>query len=165
MKPKLTLLLALFLIHQHISAQTNIPTKHFDSLWNETTKDSAFYITNYEKLDLNFQAKTYRAKSGKIYSNSYFPDTSFSEQVGLYRKYYETGQIEDSSFYDEDGKMLKSHYYYPTGKIWVNYSNDSKTGKETTIAFDTDGKQLNDFIYFREADFSGGNKEWQAFLA
>lgn len=155
----------LILSLQNTSAQNNIVIKYYDSSWTETSEKSAVYFTKYSKADADYQATSYWVKSGKLKSVSFYSDTSFSQQTGVHRKYYETGQIEDSSVYNNKGQLIHSYYYYPNGKNWVNYIYDAKNGTAITNAYDINGKSIKNFIYFREAEFPGGNSEWQTFLS
>jgi antitoxin component YwqK of YwqJK toxin-antitoxin module len=155
----------LFFFLQSTSAQNNIKVKYYDSSWVETPKDAAFYFKEYIKTGTNYQATTYWTGSGKLYSIAFYPDTSFTQYSGIYRKYYESGQIEDSSFYNNEGQNINSYYFYPNGKIWVRYTYDTKTGKAITDAYDINNKPIKDFIYFREAEFAGGDDEWMTFLS
>ena len=156
-------LLALFML-QNISAQTGERVKFYDSTWVETTKEKGVYYTQYITTDLGYKATSYWVKSGKVRTIMFYTDTTFSKVKGLAKEYYESGQIEDSSFYNDESEMINSYYYYPNGNRWVHYIYDPKTKKEITEAYDENNNFINNFIYFREAAFPGGIDEWRSYL-
>ena len=147
------------------SAQNSVIIKYFDSLWSTTSKDSAFYFTEMVKEDTVYKCSSYWMKSKKLNCKSAFVDTSFSKPRGGLFRYYENGQIEDSSSFYDDGQLKNNHHYYPNGKLWVYYSYDSKSKKSITEAFDTKNNKIEDFIYMKDASFQESVADWQTYLS
>lgn len=147
------------------SAQNSTLTKYFDSTWNPTSKDAAFYFTEMIKVDTFYKCTSYWMKSKKLFCKSAYADTLFANPVGLLIRYYENGKIEDSSYFNPDGTFKNTYHYYNNGKIWVHYQNSLKSKKEITEAYDINGNRIDDFIYSKEASFQEGSAEWKSFIA
>lgn len=157
-------LLALLMISNLGKAQDSTSVKYFDSMWMECTAEAAYYKVEYKKIGAAYESTTYKAGSGVVKNILRFSDPTYKLRSGLSRSYYETGQLEDSSYYKEN-KMVLSYYYHPNGKIWVVYTYDPDTGKETTIATDSTGVKMEPFVYAIEASFPGGEEAWIAFVS
>jgi antitoxin component YwqK of YwqJK toxin-antitoxin module len=156
-KYKLTYLLTIILIgfSNCISAQNNAIIKYYDSLWMSTSKNAAFYFTEFIKEDTFYRCTSYWMKSKKLNCKSTYSDTLFSKPIGILLRYYENGQTEDSTFY-ENGTLKNTFHYYPNGNLWVHYSYNKESKEQITEAYDMDGNKLKDFIYLKEASFPGG---------
>ena len=85
--------------------------------------------------------------------------------VGLLIRYYEDGQTEDSTYFNEDGTFKNTYHYYPNGKLWAHYTFNSKTKRENTEAYDVNGNKIEDFIFSQEASFKEGQADWETYLA
>ena len=108
----------ILLFFQYVSAQNNIEIRYYDSSLSKTSKDSAYYMTEYLKVGSNYQATSYWVNPRKIKFIASYSDTTFTQPIGIYRKFYESGQIEDSTLYDNEGDIINSHYYYPNGRVY-----------------------------------------------
>lgn len=157
-------LVALLFSSNIVIAQDSSSVEYFDSLLNKSTAEAAYYKIEYKKNGASYEAIIYIAKTGVLKSTNRYIDPTYKIRSGLSCSYYESGQLEDSTFYKED-KMLYSYYYHPNGNNWVVYRYDPVTGKETTRATDANGAPINPFIFTREADFPGGEDAWLAFLS
>jgi len=146
-------------------AQNSIITKYYDSSWNKTSKDSAFFFTELVKEDTFYRYTSYWMKSKKLNCKSAYADTLFSKPVDLLLRYYENGQTEDSTYFNPDGTFKNTYHYYNNGKLWVHYQFDSKSRKEITDAYDINGNRIDDFIFSKEAFFQEGGTDWQNYLA
>ena len=140
-------------------------TRYYNSTWSPTSKDSAVYYTEFIKQETLYSCFSYWAKTKKLNCKSVYADTLFTEPRGLLVRYYENGQVEDSSYYYENGELRETYHYYPSGKLWAHYSFDKSTGNETSEGFDYQGKKIKDFIYMKEAEFPGGKDAWIDFLS
>jgi hypothetical protein len=138
--------------------------KYYDSLWAPTSKDSAFYYTEFIKQGTLYNCTSYWAESNKLNCKSIYADTLFTKPRGLLLRYYESGQVQDSSYFYESGEIRSTYHFYPNGKIWAHSSYDKRTKKSTSEGFDQEGKKINDFVYMKEAEFPGGNEGWNAFV-
>ena len=89
----------------------------------------------------------------------------FSKCIGLFRKYYENGQLRDSSFYDnETGVMYNSFQYFESGQLMGRYAADWKTGKIISEGYNENGEPIKNFVYFKQAQFKGGGTAWSDYL-
>ena len=140
-------------------------TRFFDSSWSKTSKDSAFFFTEMVKEDTFYRCTSYWMKSKKLNCRSAYADTLFTKPVGLLLRYYENGQIEDSTYFNQDGTFKDTYHYYNDGKLWAHYQYNSKTKKEITDAYDLNGNRIYDFIFSKEAFFKEGKADWQDYLA
>lgn len=144
-----------------INAQSQTIVKYFDSDWNKTSKDSAFFYTEMIKEKKLYKCTSYWMASKKLNCISTYTDTGFVKPVGLLLRYYENGQVQDSMFY---GEQAYNYRFYENGKLWVKYTYNSKSKKEVTDGYDETGKKINNFIYEKEASFRGGLADWQDYL-
>jgi antitoxin component YwqK of YwqJK toxin-antitoxin module len=159
----LTLISCFFFLSSHAQNLTTI--KYFDSSWNKASKDSAFFFTEMVKEDTFYRCTSYWMKSKNLNCKSAYSDTLFAKPVGLLLRYYESGQIEDSTYFNQDGTFKNVYHYYNDGKLWVHYQYNSTTKKEITDAYDVNGNRIDDFIFSKEAYFQEGNGDWQNYLA
>ncbi len=160
----LILVILLFSIPTTATAQQNMITRYFDSLWQPIPKDSAFYYTEMQKEGEVYRYTSYWKKSGKLHARSTYTDTSFANPVGLFRKYYEAGTLEDSTFYHEKGQIKSTWHFYPNGKLYVHYTYDPSSKKEVTKAYDQNGVRIENFVFMREAFFPDNLEDWKEFL-
>lgn len=108
-----------------------------------------------------YKCTSYWMASKKLNCISTYADTNFVNPVGILLRYYENGQVQDSSFY---GEQAYTYRFYENGKLWVKYTYNSKNKKEVTEGYDETGKKINNFIYEREASFRDGLADWQDYL-
>lgn len=161
----LTAILVLFTLMQ-VTAQPNEIIKYFDKFWNPISKDSAEFYAVFTPKGQGYNCTALRVKTKKLHAISYQADTLFTKSMGLFRRYYDSGQLEDSSYFDpQTGTLLSTFYYYPTGKLWATYGYDAKKQKSKTQGYDENGKPINNFIYQREAEFKKGTAEWLRYLS
>lgn len=162
---KCCLLATLFCNPFNLTAQDDVIVKYFDSFWVATSADKAFYFTNFEKKDTLYACTSYWMKSGKLNCKSFTSDTSFSKFVGTLLRYYENGQVQDSSIYSTNANpVIYNYHYYENGRLWAEYSMNTVTNKENTLGYDEKGKLIKNFIFSREAAFDGGQKLWIRYL-
>jgi hypothetical protein len=148
-----------------LEAQIIPIVKYCDSFWLPTAQENAFYICHFVKVDTFFTCTSYDAVSKKLVGISNYTDTMFSKCIGLFRKYYENGQLRDSSFYDnETGVMYSSIQYFKSGHLMGHYELDRQTGKVINEGFNENGGPIKNFIYFRQAQFKGGGTAWSDYL-
>lgn len=146
-------------------AQQAAIVKYYDSSWSATSKDSAFYVTNFIKKGSLYECTSYWMKSKKLNCMSFTSDTLFSKVTGLLRRFYENGQLKDSSFYaNPTGELTNSYRYYESGKIWAHYIAGEGNRKESQEGYAEDGKPIKNFIVGREATFEGGMPVWIRYL-
>lgn len=158
-------LLSILLLVSVSSFSQEKQTKYYDSLWSSTSKDSAFFYTDFIKQDTLYSCFSYWANSNKLYCKSFYADTLFTKPRGILLRYYENGHLEDSSYFYESGELRNSYHYYPGGEIWAIYFYDKRTKKSRSEGFDQQGKKIEDFIYMKEAQFPGGDEGWITFVS
>lgn len=147
-----------------LKAQETTLVKYYDSLWAHTSKDSAFYFTEFTKKDSTYNCTSYWAKSKKLNCKSQYFDTLFSKPTGLMLRYYESGQLQDSSIFYEDGNIKNTYRFYLNGNLWAHYSYNKADNSQISEGFDEKGNTIKNFIYIREAEFPGGKEAWQTYL-
>lgn len=165
LRKQISFLILCFLAGRSLQAQEAYSTRYFDSTWEPTGKDTAFYMKQFYKNDSNYQVKIYWVKSGGLYMNYFSKDSSFKNKVGLYKSFFYSGELKDSSIYDSEGNMVESHIFYVSGMPHGNYYFDTGSKKEIAEGHDEGGRPIKNFVFMREADFPGGNEAWQHFLA
>jgi hypothetical protein len=161
---KLFLIILTCFLSLFVFSQNKPIIKYYDSLWSPTSKESAFYYTEFIKQDTVYNCFSYWVKTKKLNCKSIYADTLFTRPRGLQLRYYENGQVQDSSYFYENGEIKNTYHYYQSGKLWAHYSYDNRTRKENTEGFDEQGNQIKDFVYMKEAEFPGGKDAWITFL-
>jgi antitoxin component YwqK of YwqJK toxin-antitoxin module len=136
--------------------------KYFDSLWQPIDKTKAQFYTEFVKQNELYHCTSYWLKTKKVQCKSIFKDTLFRMPAGLLVRYYESGIIEDSMMYENNGVKKEVFHFYKNGKLWAHCTYKLKN--ETCEGFDEEGKPITDFIYLREAEFPGGLAEWAKYL-
>jgi len=139
--------------------------KYYDSLWVPTSKDSAFFYTEFIRQDTLYICMSYWAETNKLNCKSIYADTLFKKPRGLLLRYYESGDVKDSSYFYESGEIENTYHFYSNGKIWAHYYYDNRTKKTTSEGFDEQGKSIDGFVYMREAEFPGGDDGWSTFVS
>ena len=160
---KLIISIIILTSFQNLQAQNKI-VKYYDSTWLDSPKKDAYYYTEFVKQDSFYQGTSFFKASNNKYSefNSY--DTLFTSFKGRLIRYSDTGIIQDSSYYSDEGVKQYHYHYYPNGKLWASYIYNLKTKKSVQKGYDEIGKIISDFIFIREAEFPGGIENWQKFL-
>lgn len=146
-------------------AQVSVITRYFDSSWNKTTREVAFFYTDMVKEDTVYKCTSYWMKSKKLNCISAYADTLFAKPIGVLLRYYENGQTEDSTYFYDNGEFKNTYHYYNNGKLWVHYTYNLKTKAEITNAYDPNGNTLEDFIFSKEAFFQEGGEDWINYLS
>ena len=157
-------LFTLLLLSQNVHAQNNTTIKYYDSSWRSTSKDLSVYFTRFVKNGGVYNTTSYWTKSNKLYSEGTYSDTLFTKATGLQRRYYETGALQDSSIFYENGKVKNAFHYYPSGNLRAHFTMDEYGKNQTSEGYEESGKLIPNFIYEREAFFPGGNGGWMAHI-
>ena len=159
------LLLVLVLSPLLAFSQDQSMIKYYDAFWSPTSKDSAYYYTEFVKQDSLYNCSSYWVGTRKLNCKSVYADTLFTQPRGLLVRYYESGQLQDSSYFYENGELKNTYHYYPSGKLWAHYSYDNRTKQGTSEGFDYKGRRIKEFVYMKEAEFPEGNDAWLSFLS
>jgi antitoxin component YwqK of YwqJK toxin-antitoxin module len=161
---QLTFVNLLLFITLSLHSQNSKVVRYFDSSWQAVQKDSALFYTEFIKQGDLYYCSSYWVKSGKLNCKSTFKDTLFSQPVGLLKRYYETGQTEDSMYYHPNGKIKEIYHYYASGELWAHCIYAKNGEAALSEGYTKDGKPLKNFIYFQEAEFPGGNSGWIEYI-
>jgi len=170
-------------------AQDNTINIYYDSTWQTTSADNAFFRRKFTKVKNYYSCFTFWAKNNILYSKSLCLDISaFPKRIGLFQSYYENGQLKDSMrylnngtllrsykyfetgefsdsvSYDENEEVVKADHYYTNGKPLVHFFRNEQTNKVITEAYDEKGEKNKNFIYAESAAFPGENGAWKKYL-
>lgn len=162
--PKIYLLLSFLLLSYYSYAQKNLPTKYYDSSFLPVPAAQAFFYTETIKKEDIYYYSTYRAASKKIYKTESYYDTSRAKPAGIFMKYFETGRVEDSIYYNNNGSTREGYHFYPGGKLEAHFGEDSK-GKTYSLGYNEDGTIIPGYIAEKEASFKGGQAGWMNFIS
>jgi TonB family protein len=154
----------LFFLFSYCYAQAQIITQYYGINWNPTKKDSASFYADFVKDGEVYQCTSYYAATGRIYGRSVYSDTSFGFAKGTYVRYTENGTLEDSAYYEKLGSMVYGYHYHPNGKLAGKYFLPEGAKDPEMEGYDEKGKRIKNYIFFREAEFKGGNQKWITFL-
>jgi antitoxin component YwqK of YwqJK toxin-antitoxin module len=83
--------------------------------------------------------------------------------VGLQVLYFENGQVEDSSFY-EDHHIKYSFHYYPNNQLESHYYLPDNKKEGIAEGYDESGKRIKKYVFEKEPEFKGGEKAWVAYI-
>lgn len=162
---KKILTIVFFFLAANSFAQNKIIKKYFDSVWNYCDKDKAQYYTEFEPEESIYKCKTYYVPSMKIYSTSTFKDTLFNIGVGTVLRYYETGELKDSSIYVKNGFITEVFEYYKNGKLKAKTFIDPVSQVSKSEGFDENGSPQKIFTVIQvPAKFPNGIDGWIEFL-
>jgi hypothetical protein len=134
------------------SGQDNVSTGHhitryFDSEWIAVPKEQAFFFTEMRPTAEGYACRSFWAKSGKLNAVGTFADTLFGKGKGLFLRYYENGQTEDSITFNPDGVVIQTFHYYPDGKLHAHKTFDPVSKKEKSEGFLPNGTRIEDFVF------------------
>lgn len=147
----------------HADAQTKI-TKYYDANWSETSKEKAAFYADFIKSGVNYNCTSYWINTNRVSGKSTFPDTVMANAIGLQVLYFKNGHIEDSGFV-EDKKALYSFHYYANGRLAMHYYQPANSSEPVVEGYDEDGNKIKHYIFQKEAEFKGGTKAWQSYIA
>ena len=147
----------------NVNAQTKI-TKYYDANWLETSKEKAAFYADFIKDGAAYSCTSYWINTDKVRGRSVFPDTVMEQAIGKQVLYFKNGRLEDSSF-TEDKKAIYLFHYYPDGQLAMHYYVPTNKTEAVVEGFDEDGKRIKHYIYEKDAEFKGGTKAWQSYIA
>jgi len=162
---KLLVSASAFFLSLPLFSQVEPVIKYYDSSWSQTSKESAFYYAEFSRQGNLYKCTAYWVNPKRLNGVGFFADTSLAKPRKLLINYYENGQMQDSSWYDNNGQPLFDYHYYPNGKLLARHFFDPRKNEEITEGFDEEGKLIKDFIYAKEAEFPDGNSAWMRFIS
>ena len=127
-------------------------------------QDKAVYYADFIKEGNVYKTNSYWIAGNVLRGRSTFPDTVMEKPVGLQVLYARNGQVEDSAFY-EDGKTEYLFHYYPNRQLAMHYFLPANAKEPIIEGYDEDGKKIKNYIFEKEAEFKGGSKAWQSYIA
>lgn len=134
---------------------------YYDSSWVKTTPDKAFLKVEVTSANDLVNYKRFYMSTGKLYSETYYKDTTYRNPVGISKSFYKDGQLLDSSFYNDRSERVYSYHYFENGKLRAEAHYDPAAKKEIAKGFDSTGREIGGFILEQEAEFNGGNEGWR----
>src|SRR3982750_1381876 len=132
------LFLVIILVCFKASSQ-NIITKYFDSNWRATSKDSAIYYATFQKEDTFYRVTSYWVGSNKLNAVSTYADTNFRIGIGLQKRYYESGVLQDSIYFMNKGHIETGYHYKENGQLDYRTFNDPENGGISGERYDSAG--------------------------
>ena len=138
--------------------------KYYDAEGNETTKDKATSYTEFVKENNSYKCSSYWIQTGALRGRATYPDTIMAKPTGLQVLYFKNGNIEDSSFYDNDGKVKDAWHYYENKQLAMHHYVPENNREPVTEGFDETGKKIKNYVYEKEAEFKGGDKAWHTYI-
>lgn len=153
--------LIIFLTHS-ASAQNNRITRYLDEFGSPTSKDSAVYVSDCDKVDNIYVCSGYWIGSEELYNIAFYSDAEFNAPIALYRQYHKNGNLQDSIFYKE-GNISFAYRYYENREL--QGSVEQKGSKYVHKGYDKSGKEIKGFIFGREAKIKGESSAWSTFLS
>jgi len=158
--------LIVILLFSHITIGQTVITKYYDSAWQQTSKDSAIYYVTFQKEDTFYKVNSYWIKSNKLSVTSTYADTNFLKAIGLQKRFYESGNLQDSVFYNNEGGIQTGYHYLENGHLDYKIFDDPKNGGISGEQYDSTGKKTTGYFTFeKEAIFPGGASAWATYLS
>lgn len=164
-KIKCLSILLLLCFNYAAMAQKDSVVKYYDSLWNRTVPEKAFYFTQFIKQDSFYRCTSYFMNSKKLNCKSFCTDTSFTKFIGVLLRYYESGKVQDSSIYSDENNIYNTFHYYENGRLWAHYFYNKKDNKELSEGYDEKGQKIDNFLFYKEAQFQNGESSWKNYLS
>lgn len=161
MKP--ILFIACFIYSLQTYSQTY--TKYYDSNWQVTPKEKAFFYTNFVKENEVYRCTSYWADSNQLQAISTYSDTNFTRGIGTQVNYYRSGITADSLVFGETGNILSYDHNAKNGLHEVHAFYDEKEHYMKGERFDNNGNKMPGFFTFqKQAMFPGGAEGWRNYL-
>ncbi|MDQ6762475.1 MAG: energy transducer TonB [Bacteroidota bacterium] len=138
--------------------------KYYDAAWASAPQDKAVYYVNFIKEGNLYKTNSYWIAGNILHGKSTYADTILQNPIGMQVLYSRKGLMEDSGFY-ADGKAKYLFHYYPNKQLAMHYYLP-ENGKDGVIeGYDEDGKKIKNYVFEKEAEFRGGQKAWQSYIA
>lgn len=159
---KLNILIIFLCLSNFCFAQSDTSIVYLAKDAHETIKDSAYSFIKLYRQNNIWHGKEYYLKSGILKSEGDYSDKSGKVPISTFMNYTELGKLDFTVSYD-NGKPNEATYYYKSGnkKSWAAF--DDK-GVKQQKGWDEIGKEIKNFIVFREASFKGGVEGWKKYL-
>jgi antitoxin component YwqK of YwqJK toxin-antitoxin module len=165
---KMRITTAIFIIIALSSSKTysqDIITKYYDSSWHVSAKDSAIYYATFQKEDTVYRVTSYWVRSNKLNGVSTYADTNFRVGIGLQKRYYESGALQDSIYFSNKGNIETGYRYKENGQLDYRIFSDPKNGGISGEHYDSAGNKIPGYFTFqKEAMFPGGSNAWLNYM-
>ncbi len=157
--------LLIFICFGFMNSHSQTITRYYDSTWDETTKENAFYAKSVTKNGDLYDYKVYWMPSGKLKTKAAYTDSNFINGTGITVHYYESGNVEDSMYYNNKGKVVSADHYSENGYKDQHAFYDQTEDCLKAFRYDDKGNKLPGvFTYQRQAMFPGGLQGWISYL-
>lgn len=158
------LLFACLLISTSLFSKAQKVVKYYDAGWAPAAQDKAVYYADFIKEGNVYKTSSYWITGNILRGKSTFADTIMERPIGMQVLYARNGHVEDSSFY-ADGKAQYLFHYYPNNQLATHYYLPANAKEPTIEGYDEDGKKIKNYVFEKEAEFRGGQKAWQSYIA
>jgi hypothetical protein len=160
---KLFFLFILTCITNFCFAQSDTTYFYLTKTSTPTVKDSAYNYVKMYQVNGVWHGKDYYTKTNILKSEGDYGDKSLKKPIGNFNNYTENGKLDFQASY-KDGKPLEATYYYKDGtkKAYASFDDEMHAKKEK--GWDESGKEIKNYIVYRNATFKNGPKDWQKFI-
>ncbi len=159
---RLSLVFLLIISNFFVRSQTIV--KYYDAKWAAAPQDKAVYYTNFIKEGNFYKTTSYWLAGNALRGKSTYADTVLENPIGLQVLYSRKGAVEDSGFYAE-GKAQYLFHYYPNKQLAMHYYLLDNAKEGIVEGYNEDGKKIKNYVFEKEAEFRGGQKAWQSYIA
>ena len=138
--------------------------KYYDATWASAPQDKAVYYADFTKEGDVYKTTSYWIAGNILRGRSTFANTIMEKPIGTQILYARNGHVEASAFY-ADGKTQYLFHYYPNNQLAMHYYLPTNAKEPVIEGFDEDGKKIKNYVFEKEAEFRGGQKAWQSYIA
>ncbi|HKR04259.1 MAG TPA: TonB family protein [Bacteroidia bacterium] len=163
---KLCYLIILFITCEVCDAQIPVEKFFYDKEGNKTDSTNAFNYSIYHYDDSTKKAGTVikYSSNGNMTSETHYSNIAGGKLEGIYKYYYETGELKSTGNYSAHGLEGNLITYYRDGKI--KRKDNFKDGKFMDgNCYTSSGEDTVHFDYEIMPQFPGGEKELINFLS
>lgn len=128
-------------------------TTYFDAGWKEATPDKARYFKTRLKTDSGWLVKTY--SSGNLITTGVYLDDSLKVPQGVLSYYDGKGHRTRLVTYNKGQEEGKEIYYYESGKIRAEGTNQADKAQGEWVAYYPTGQLSGKAVYDADKQVSG----------
>ena len=154
-------IVAMFASVQSFS-QSDTIVKYYAKNGKEVAKDSAVSLIKFFRQSNQWHGLEYDLKKNYLKSEGDYTETNPGTGNGTVSHFNEDGKLNYTVDYAE-GKPVERMYFYKSGNKKA-YTMYGENGKQISKAWDDKGKEIQNFVTEREAQFKGGEDGWKKYL-
>ena len=128
-----------------------------------TVKDSAYAVVKFYKQNGVWHGRDYYVKTNMLKSEGDYASDNTTTPLGLFNNYNEAGKLDFTASYN-NGKLTERTFFYKSGnkKSWILLDEN---GPKEQKGWDENGKEIKNYIVFKEAQYKGGPEAWAKYLS